>query len=159
MKKKTEQILAYIIQNYEGEGIHITSLMKLAYLVDLMAIKKTGKQLTNFEYRRYKYGPFDQKIYEYIKDLINDKIIIEDGYASRSGEEHIVYLFNKENDFEFNKLSEDDKRVIDEVMESLEGYVVKALVELTYKTKPMKKLGAEIGNEKGLNEKLELTIV
>jgi uncharacterized phage-associated protein len=154
--KKTEQVLVYIIQHYLGQGIHITSLMKLVYLVDLVSIKKTGKQLANFEYKRYKYGPFDKKIYGHIKSLLSENIIKEDGDFSHGGEEHIIYLFNKENDFEFNKLSDDEKHTIDEVMESLEGYGAKALVELAYRTKPMKKLGAKIENSKGLNEKLDL---
>jgi uncharacterized phage-associated protein len=156
MKKKTEQILVYIIQQHEG--IHITSLMKLAYLVDLVSIKKTGKQLSNFEYRRYKYGPFDKRIYEHIQNLLNEKIIKEDGDFSLTGEEHIIYLFNKEKDFEFNKLSDEEKQTIDEVITSLQGYGAKALVELAYKTKPMKKIGAKLGNSKGLNEKLDLYI-
>jgi uncharacterized phage-associated protein len=154
--KKTEQVLVYIIQHYQG--IHITSLMKLLYVIDLVSIKKTEEQLSNFEYRRYKYGPFDKKIYEHIKRLLSEKIIKEDVDFSHGGEEHIIYLFNKEKDFEFNKLSDDEKRTIDEVIESLQGYGAKALVELAYRTKPMKKLGAKIGNEKGLNEKLNLKI-
>jgi len=158
MKKKTEQLLVYIIQHYDDNGIPITSLMKLVYLVDLVSIKKTGKQLSNFEYKRYKYGPFDKRIYEHIKNLLGEEIIKEDAAFSRGGDEYIIYLSNKEKSFEFNKLSAEEKSIIDEVIESLQGYGTKALVELTYKTKPMKKIGATTENNKGLNEKLDLHI-
>jgi uncharacterized phage-associated protein len=154
--RKTKQLLAYIVQN--NPNISITGLMKLSYIADLISVKKFGKQISNFDYKRYKYGPFDNKIYGYLKDLISEEVISEDGAISQTGDEYIVYVFNKdkEEDFSFDRLSSDEQQIINEVLESLKGYGAKALVELAYKTKPMKKIGAKIGNRKGLNEKLDL---
>ena len=59
---KTRQLLAYLIEKHPETSI--TGLMKLAYISDLGSIKKTGNQISNFEYTRYKYGPFDKRIYQ-----------------------------------------------------------------------------------------------
>ena len=156
MKNKTNQLLAYLIRNHPG--IPITSLMKLSYIVDLVAINKKKNQISDFEYRRYKYGPFDNKIYGYLKNLLKNNVINEDATFSQTGDEYIIYLFNEKNEFVPDKLSGDEKNIIDEVLESLRGHGAKALVELAYRTKPMKKIGAKIDNTKGLNEKLNLRI-
>ena len=64
MSKKTDQLLTYIVKGHPE--ISITSLMKLSYLVDLVNIGKTDKQVSDFRYTRYIYGPFDHKIYKYL---------------------------------------------------------------------------------------------
>jgi len=130
--------------------------MKLSYIVDLVSINQKRNQISDFEYKRYKYGPFDNKIYLYLKDLLKKKAISEDATFSQTGDEYIIYLFNEKKEFAFDKLSNNEKDIINEVLEGLRGYGAKALVELAYKTKPMKKIGAKIGNNKGLNQKLDL---
>ena len=37
-----------------------TSLIKMCYLCDLVAFRENGKQITDFKYIRYYYGPFDK---------------------------------------------------------------------------------------------------
>jgi uncharacterized phage-associated protein len=151
---KTEQLLAYLIQRHPA--VTITSLMKLSYIIDLISVQKTNKQISNFEYRRYKYGPFDQRIYTSLKDLLKKEIVVEDGVCISSGEEIIIFNFNENKLPDFNLLTQSEKEIIDEVLETLEGFGTKALTELTYKTKPMKKIGAKLGGERGLNKKLDL---
>jgi len=152
--KKTRQLLAYLIQNHPG--FSITSLMKLSYITDLVSIQKTGNPMSGFEYKRYKYGPFDDKIYQYLSELKIGNVIDEDVAYSQTGDEYIIYNFNEKEEFSFDKLTDEEKGIMDEVLESLKGYGAKALVELAYKTKPMKKIGAKIGNDKGLNQRLDL---
>jgi len=154
MKNRTKQLLAFIIQNHPG--VSITSLMKLSYIIDLVSIQKTGNPISSFEYLRYKYGPFDNKIYDYLAELRLNNVVNDDVAYSQTGDEYIIYNFNENNEFKFDKLSEEEKDIALEVIEELKGYGAKALVELAYKTKPMKKLGAKTNNEKGLNEKLDL---
>jgi uncharacterized phage-associated protein len=153
--KKTKQLLAYLIQN--NPSVSITSLMKLSYLVDLVAIKKNNKKISDFEYQRYKYGPFDNQIYIVLKDLMKRNIIYEDSALSEMGEEFIIYKHNDKADFPLDQITLEEKEIIDEVVRSLKGYGAKALTELTYRTKPMQKIGAKIGNDEGLNQKLDLT--
>jgi uncharacterized phage-associated protein len=130
--------------------------MKLSYIIDLVSIQKTGNPISNFEYLRYKYGPFDNKIYDYLAELRLNNVVNDDVAYSQTGDEYVIYNFNENNEFKFDKLSEEEKDIALEVIEELKGYGAKALVELAYKTKPMKKLGAKTNNEKGLNEKLDL---
>lgn len=154
MKEKTKQLLAYIIQHHSP--LPITSLMKLSYIVDLISIKKYDKQISDFEYTRYLYGPFNNKIYKYIEDLSNHKIVLEEPAYTPLGDEYIIFKFNEESNASFDKIAPEEKQIIDEVLESLRGYGAKALVDLAYRTKPMNKIGAKQDNDMGLNEKLDL---
>ena len=154
MKEKTKQLLAYIIQHHPP--LPITSLMKLSYIVDLISIKKYEKQVSNFEYIRYKYGPFNNKIYEYMQDLLKDNIISEEPAYTPMGDEYILYKFNEESIIVFDKLTDNEKEIVNEVLDSLLGYGAKALVDLAYRTKPMERIGAKQDNDVGLNAKLDL---
>lgn len=152
--KKTKQLLAYLIQT--NPAVSITGLMKLSYLVDLVAVKKNHAEISDFKYRRYKYGPFDNRIYNVLKDLLKRGVIWEDSALSEMGEEFIVYKFNEKSDSSFEQITPEEKEIIDGVVGSLKGYGAKALTQLTYRTKPMQKIGAKIGNDKGINVGLNL---
>jgi len=153
---KTLQVLNYIIKNHPN--VSVTSLMKLSYLVDLVAIKKGKKKIFDFHYIRYNYGPFDKKIYDYLEEMEKGNILVEGANISSTGDEFVIYSINKKNNISFDKISDDEREIIDEVLESLEGYGTKALTELTYRTKPMKKIGATLKNKTGLNKVLDLNI-
>lgn len=151
---KALQILSYIISKHPN--VSVTSLMKLSYLIDLVAIKKGNNKISNFRYIRYNYGPFDKKIYKYLEDLGKENVLKEGANISSTGDEFVTYNIDKRYNISFEKISDKEKEIIDEVLESLEGYGTKALTELTYRTKPMKKIGATLENKKGLNKILDL---
>lgn len=153
MEEKTTQLLAYLVQNHPFPSV--TSLMKLSYIVDLVSVKKNDEQISDFEYIRFKYGPFDKRIYDYIKELLDERVILEDSTVTQTGEV-VIYKFNEEADYFFDEITERDKNTIDEILDTLGGYGPKALVDLTYKTKPMEKIGAKQDNEVGLNDRLDL---
>jgi len=154
LMEKTRQLLAYLIEHHPETSI--TGLMKLAYISDLVSIKKTNKQISDFEYTRYKYGPFDKRIYDCVNDLIYSGLVIEGRAYTTKGDEYIVYKCIDEVDFEYDKLEDTEKNVINEVIQSLCGYGARALVDLAYLTEPMKKIGATQENDVGLNETLDL---
>lgn len=155
MVEKTKQFLAYIAKNYIPATV--TSLMKLAYLIDLVSVTKKEGQISNFTYRRYKYGPFDSKIYDYLTELVNQKVLKEETEYTPTAEEYIKYKFNEEiEDIKFDNLNKKEMDSINEVLESLKGYGAKTLTEITYKTKPMLVLGATLGGEENLNTILDL---
>lgn len=151
---KTKELLAYLIQHYTS--VSITGLMKLAYISDLVSIQKNKDPISDFEYIRYKYGPFDNKIYTYIQELLYDQIILEEPAYTQQGDEYIIYKFNELSSYLFTELNDKEKIVANEVVNSLRGYGAKSLVDLAYRTKPMIAIGAKQGNEEGLNEKLNL---
>lgn len=153
--EKTKQLLAYIIKNYQS--VTITGLMKLAYISDLVSIENGREQISDFEYIRYKHGPFDKKIYEYIQELLSNRNIVEEPHYTPRGDEYVVYKFNDNSDISFDKLKDKDVIVLDEVLKTLCGYGAKALVDVAYNTKPMKKIGATQNNKKGLNKVLDLS--
>jgi len=147
-------VLAYIIKS--NPQISITSLMKLSYLSDLVSTKVREKRITNFEYVRFLYGPFDKKIYKYIERLETDHVILEGANISSTGDEFVTFSIDKKADLCFDKISDEEREIIGEVLESLEGFGPKALTELTYRTKPMRKLKATLANRAGLNKTLDL---
>jgi uncharacterized phage-associated protein len=153
MDNKTSELLAYITMKHPK--LSITSLMKLSYLIDLVHIKKTNKQISSFNYSRYKYGPFDNSIYEYISSLVGNDIIKEDSELTPYGGEYIVYYCD-DDEITFDNLSIKEQETIDEVINSVIGFGAKALVELAYRTKPMQKIGATVGGNEHLDELLDL---
>ncbi len=155
MNEKTKQFITYLAKDYIPATV--TSLMKLAYLIDLISVTKKEGQISNFIYRRYNYGPFDKDIYNYILELVDEKILLEGIQYTPQADEYIVYRFNEDDEkSSFNKLSMKEKKTIDGVLESLKGYGAKALSEITYKTKPLMAIGAKPDNNTGLNKVLDL---
>ncbi|MBN1574729.1 MAG: SocA family protein [Deltaproteobacteria bacterium] len=153
--KKTKQLLAYLIKNHQSPTI--TGLMKLAYISDLVSMERRDLQMSDFEYLRYKHGPFDRNIYDYIQELLSENSIVEEPNYTTRGDEYIVYRFKDKQNVSFDELDEEDQAILDEVLEALSGYGAKALVEIAYNTKPMKKIGATQNNKKGLNQVLDLS--
>lgn len=153
MSTKNKQLLAYIVKNHPK--VSVTGIMKLCYLIDLFSIKKSKKQISNFQYVRYYYGPYDKKISEELEELVREKIIIPSGDFTPSGDEYVIYNYNDEKDYSFN-LIEKDKEQIDAVLENLKGYGAKTLTEVAYKTKPMLKLGATLGGKENIGVELDL---
>jgi uncharacterized phage-associated protein len=157
LKLKTIQLLNYIIKN--NPGVSITGLMKFSYIVDLVAVNKGHNKISDFNYIRYNYGPFDKKIYSYLEKLITNGTIHETATMASTGDEFVTFKLNKKTKLRFERLTETEQNIIDEVLESLKGYGAKALTDLTYRTKPMKKIGAKIDNTKGLGQSLDLNTI
>ena len=153
MLNKTQQVLAYLIKNHPRASI--TVLMKLSYLVDLVSVARTQKQITHYNYIRYYYGPFDNAINTDLQGLIDQKIIEPRSDYVPSGEEYVVYSLN-ENISLTTELDKDELSIIDDVLEDVKGYGARALTEIAYKTKPMLKFGATLGGSEHLLEKLDL---
>lgn len=156
MFSKNQQIIAYLAKNHGKASV--TVLMKLAYIIDLFNIKKTSYQLTGFRYVRYYHGPYDRTINSDLQILVDRGILRPKAHYTVTGDEYIVYNFNDEVDFNFNAISEQERLVIDEVMENLTGYGAKTLTDIAYKTKPMVKLKATHGGSEHLNEALDLSL-
>lgn len=155
LNKKTEQLLVYITKGFKSASI--TILMKLAYLVDLITVTRGKEQISSFQYRRYKYGPFNSEIYAYLTKLVEENIFEDLAQPCPPSEEYIVYKVNEKSDkISFDKLSADERKIIDEVVDSMSGYGAKTITEVTYKTKPMIALGATLGGTENLNTILNL---
>lgn len=151
--EKTKQLLAYILKKQKES---VTSLMKLSYLIDLVHVNKESSQVTDFEYLRYNFGPFDRKIYLYIEDMTESGLLIEDTEYTYGGEEFITYKLKEGAEISFDELKSDEIESVDEVTEELKGYGARDLTEVAYKTKPMIALGATLGGDENIGVKLDL---
>lgn len=156
MNEKTRQLLLYLLKNNPKSSI--TSLMKLAYLADLISVKRQKRQISNFEYRRHYYGPFDKKIYQYIEDLTENKFVKAGSDFGSTGEEFGVFSINPEKGEEvaFDKLGIKEIEILDALLGSVRGYGARMLTEIAYQTKPMQKLKATIGGSESFGKKLNL---
>lgn len=156
MNEKTRQLILYLVKNNPKSSI--TSLMKLAYLADLINVKRSKKQISSFNYRRYHYGPFDKQIYSYVEGLTDDGLVFSESDYGATGEEFSVFSIvpEKREGLDFSKLNASEVGVVDELLNSVRGYGARVLTEIAYKTKPMKSLKATIGGSEHLGEKLNL---
>jgi len=139
-----------------------TSLIKMCYLCDLVAFRENGKQITDFNYIRYYYGPFDKKIDEYLLTLVKEgKILSEVEYSSGGGEyEKFSLPKDKRGLSEYTDcLDEKEKQLSNSILESLGSLNAKMLTEIAYKTAPMKALKATLGGNEHLTEPLNLSLV
>lgn len=151
MDKKNKEIIHYIISKAPKSSV--TSLIKLAYLTDLVSLKKRDCKVSNFKYIRYLYGPFDNEIYKIIENLLEEGSI-ESSLQFTLDHDYPIYTVKEEPNLK--KLSVEDQSIIDDVLQELSGYGARTLTELAYQTEPMKKIGATLGGNEHLNEVLVL---
>lgn len=156
--EKTKQLLMYLIKKHQRPSV--TSLMKLSYLADLISMKRERKQITDFVYKRYNFGPFDEKIYDYLNELSVSNIIKTEPEYSLSGEEYLTYSpSNEKDEYPTNELSDNEIKMIDELLATVSGLGAKGLTEIAYKTKPMRELGATLGGNESMGQILNLQTV
>ena len=152
---KTGELLTYLAEKHPNPTV--TVLMKLCYLIDLVSMKKYGGKVTDFNYIRYKFGPFDKKIYSYLERLATGGLISqEQGFAAESANDFIVYSSGPTPRSNYQLFAGNDKEAADTVLQEVAGYGAKALTDIAYKTKPMIALGATRGGIEGLYQQLNL---
>jgi len=157
MPSKNKKLIYRIIRKHESASV--TSLMKLAYLIDLVSVKRTGEKISEFDYFRYTYGPFNPAIYGVLEELSSEGKVSSQSVFSGVGE-YIVYTAVDTDSEEFVEgLAPDEQSLVDEVVLSLQGYGAKALTEIAYKTEPMCALGATLGGAEAIGARLELSSV
>jgi len=157
MDKKTKEVLLDIIRDH-GDAT-VTVIMKTCYLIDLTAQKRLKQPITNLQYIRYNYGPFDSNIYRYLLRLIEADLVTTDTkYFSVGGNEVVTYKLKDISKTFETDLKQGEKEIVDEVLSSIRGLGARMLTEIAYQTAPMKKIGAKIGNNEGLGKKLDLKV-
>ena len=156
MCQKTKQLLCYILQDSPRD---VTSMIKLSYLIDLAAVRRFEHQISEFEYIRYNYGPFDQKVYTNLNDLQKEGKVVSFSHYNTYGENVLFKLNAQPEDDEFSLLSPEEKSLVREMLDSLTGYGARMLTEIAYSTAPMKVLGATLGGNEHLGETLNLKTV
>lgn len=124
--RKTFEMYLYIIPKIKLDPVGRWQLIKIPYFIDLEIFRTMKRKLTNYNYFRYYYGPFDYKLYSYEKVLFE----LEDIDSAS---------------FSFSILSNEEKEIIDKVINEMPVNDGEALKNLSYETYPMKRLGATVG--------------
>ena len=78
------------------------------------------------------------------------------------GEEYEEFSIAEQDDEKLTNIakdfSEQERSVIDSILETLGEFSAKALTQVAYRTAPMKALGATLGGDEHLGEKINLSI-
>lgn len=156
MDKKNLQLLAYLAKEHSEASV--TVLIKLCYLADLISIKRYNNKISSFNYIRYYFGPFDSKIYEELEFLISKNILMAESEYTKNGAEAIIYHFNEKKSLDISELKDEDKTILNELLDLVRGYGARALTDMAYNTKPMKSIGATLGGKEHMGELLDLSI-
>ena len=113
-----------------------TGLVKLLYLVDLRSWERRCRPLTYLGWIWHNYGPYASEITEAVGDLEgNNELQVE---AVRNAYGSIVYrIHSGEKASLCGILSDEDKRLIDDVVKEFGTYTPSMLTMLTYQTAPI----------------------
>ncbi len=155
MCKKHECLISAILK--DGDKT-ITSIIKLCYMIDLVATRRLKNKISNFEYIRYNYGPFDERVYIDLKEMQKNGNISTYTEFGPRGDEIVLYALNDALD-DSTVFSKEESEIVKEVLDSLHGYGPKNLTELTYTTAPMRALNATLGGTENIGVKLDLSLV
>ncbi|MEA5479085.1 type II toxin-antitoxin system antitoxin SocA domain-containing protein [Pseudanabaena galeata UHCC 0370] len=71
-----EKLILFFVCKSKGY-ITKTQLVKFLYLADLYSVKWTKKQLTNLDWRYYRFGPWSEDIDSCLKDLYTQGVLGE----------------------------------------------------------------------------------
>ena len=111
-----------------------TKIVKLLYLLDIESVSKHGKQLTNFEYRKYYYGPYDENII----NLLDERQYFSVGLGiTSSGNQYYNYTVGpKKNDYQMN---DNTKELVNSVIKKYGQCSLDKILEVAYSTPQFKK--------------------
>lgn len=152
---ETQKYLLYFSKFHPKPSV--TVLMKLCYLLDLMATSENKGKLTDFDYCRYSFGPFDQKIYRELEKLVKLGFAHQDTDYTKLGTEVVFYKVSDQ--FADNvKLDSPGRDLAEELLEAVKGYGAKELTQIAYKTKPMLALKATLGGTENIGKALNLSV-
>lgn len=152
----TQKYLLYFSKFHAKPSV--TVLMKLCYLLDLTSIKESDVKLTRYDYYRYSFGPFDNKIYADLEALVTKGLAVPATDYTTLGTEVVYYKVNEEVSDKVI-LEGQGAELAAELLDAVKGYGAKELTQIAYKTKPMLKLGATLGGNEHLMESLDLKAV
>lgn len=117
--RKMIEALDYIIQKIKD--VDILKAMKLIFLIDYESKKETGEKMTGIDYFRWNRWPFNKDIYQ-----------LDDVFVKK-------WNFYKADWFKkYLLLKKEDEMFIDHIIKKYGHLPASKLMELTYKTEPMK---------------------
>ena len=144
---KIENIISYIASKVKN--LTITSLNKYLWYIDMLSFNQRSVAITGLTYQNQKFGPtIINKRYDEIS-LLDDKYQRED-FETING--NVTEIISKDN-FDLNKISDSEKKIIDSVIKLLKN---KKVTEMSHKEDGWRKTErlAQISFEYAMNLKL-----
>jgi len=130
-------VLKYFTQH--GQSVGRTRLIKLAYLADLHARELLGHPITQFKYRWWPRGPFDQCFYDATNELVDQGLATESEVHYPTGQVGKP-LCDTGQSIAFD-WSAAEAHVLAYVVEKYMNTELSSLLEdIVYKTEPMQKI-------------------
>ena len=137
LDKTTLTIILYFIEKLNGV-LGKTHLSKLLFLTDLLSIKKFNKPLSDLKFVKYHYGPYSNKINNYLKKLKEKEYIeIREIPFMNKSKFYTRYYSNKKvqiNSIVFEALegNSEKKTLLDEVINSFGNISLQQLLDIVY---------------------------
>ena len=124
---KIENIISYIASKVKN--LTITSLNKYLWYIDMLSFNQRNVAITGLTYQNQKFGPtIINKRYDEIS-LLDDKYQRED-FETING--NVTEIISKDN-FDLNKISDSEKKIIDSVIKLLKNKKVTEISEMSHK--------------------------
>lgn len=124
---KIENIISYIASKVKN--LTITSLNKYLWYIDMLSFNQRSVAITGLTYQNQKFGPtIINKRYDEIS-LLDDKYQRED-FETING--NVTEIISKDN-FDLNKISDSEKKIIDSVIKLLKNKKVTEISEISHK--------------------------
>lgn len=124
---KIENIISYIASKVKN--LTITSLNKYLWYIDMLSFNQRSVAITGLTYQNQKFGPtIINKRYDEIS-LLDDKYQRED-FETING--NVTEIISKDN-FDLNKISDSEKKIIDGVIKLLKNKKVTEISEISHK--------------------------
>lgn len=131
--EKVENIISYIASKVKN--LTITSLNKYLWFIDILSFNQRSIAITGLTYQNQKFGPtiIDKK-YDEIS-LLDDKYIREDIETENGNTTRII----SNNNYNLDKISSNEKEIIDTIIRLLKNKKVADISEMSHKEEGWKK--------------------
>lgn len=124
---RVENIISYIASKVKN--LTITSLNKYLWYIDMLSFNQRSVAITGLTYQNQKFGPtIINKRYDEIS-LLDDKYQREDFETINGNATEII----SKNNFDLNKISDSEKKIIDNVIKLLKNKNVTEISEMSHK--------------------------
>lgn len=145
-ENRLEMVIYYLVKNL-GNRLTKTKLMKLLFISDYIAKKGKsigiGRTITGTKYIYYHYGPFSFDVCPAIDKIDGYEIVELD--LSEDSQYGSLYSYEVGPHPRFEPiLNENEKKILDIVIDKYGSLSLDALLKIVYNSKPMK--NAKVNN-------------
>jgi len=132
---KILDLIRYILEKYKyKDDLSKARLNKIIYLIDWVSAIRRDRQITPIRWYYNYYGPYVKDIEKAIQE--DDRFEIKKGLNYYGNEKNVIFL---KKDEAFNDLKEEEKEIVDFVIENTQNLNWSDFMNLVYSTYPIVK--------------------